>query len=152
VIAIPFTILRGLQLDASLGLPDWKTLAIQQLGYGTNSKNMVGFSARPWAAAGCNSMAYATLPNLQNCWETSWTTSTPASAVMTNFTGGALGVSQNPQKIQTQTAAFLADFDKVIPGAAAAATRDAKGNYLAAMMAWPSNPWSLGSYTCYRPG
>ena len=58
--------------------------------------------------------------------------------MITNFTGGQLGVSQNPSKIQSQTAAFLGDFNTVIPGAAAAAKRDAKGNYLASMMAWPS--------------
>jgi monoamine oxidase len=152
VIAIPFTILRTLQLDASLGLPSWKTQAIQQLGYGTNAKNMVGFSGRPWAAAGNNGMVYATLANIQNCWETSWTTSTPTSAVITNFTGGPLGAAQNPSKIQSQTAAFLADYNTVFPGAAAQATVDSKGKYLASMMAWPQNPWSLGSYTCYAPG
>jgi monoamine oxidase len=152
VIAIPFTVLRTLDLDASLGLPAWKTQAIQQMGYGSNSKNMVGFNGRPWAAAGCNGMAYATLPNIQNCWETSWTTATATSAVMTNFTGGNLGASQDPSKIQAQTAAFLADFEKVFPGGSALATRDAKGNYHAAMMAWPTNPWSLGSYSSYRPG
>jgi monoamine oxidase len=97
-------------------------------------------------------MAYATLSNLQNSWETSWTTSTPNHAVITNFTGGNLGASQDPQKAQAQTAAFLADFEKVYPGASASASRDAGGNYRSQMMAWPKNPWSLGSYTCYRPG
>jgi monoamine oxidase len=151
VIAIPFTVLRGLSLDASLGIPGWKTQAIQELGYGTNAKNMVGFNGRPWADQGSNGMAYATLSNLQNAWETSWTTATASSAVMTNFTGGALGAAQDPSKIQAQTAAFLADFDKVYPGAAALASRDKTG-YRAQMMAWPQNPWSRGSYTCYLTG
>jgi monoamine oxidase len=152
VIAIPFTVLRTLSLDASLGLPAWKTNVINQLGYGTNVKNMVGFDGRPWAAQGNNGMAYATLPNIQNCWETSWTTATSSHAVMTNFTGGALGLSQDPNKLQAQTAAFLSDFETVFPGSAASASRDASGNVRAYMMAWPKNPWSLGSYTCYRPG
>jgi monoamine oxidase len=152
VIAIPFTVLRGLSLDASLNLPSWKLQVINQLGYGTNAKNMVGFNGRPWAAAGNNGMSYATLDNLQNCWETSWTTATDSHAVITNFTGGALGASQDPAKLQAQTKAFLADYDTVIPGVAAQATRDAKGNVLASMMAWPKNPWSKGSYTCYLPG
>jgi monoamine oxidase len=152
VLAIPFSVLRTLSLDASLALPDWKLTAVNELGYGTNAKNMVGFSSRPWAAQGNNGMIYATLANLQNSWETSWTTATPTSAVITNFTGGQLGVAQDPNKLQAQTAAFLADLDTVIPGAAAAATRDAKGNVLASMMAWPQNPWSRGSYTCYLTG
>ena len=152
VLAIPFTILRRLELDPSLGLPDWKLDAINNLGYGTNAKNMVGFSGTPWRTAGNDGMTYATLPNLQNCWETSWTTDSPQHSVMTNYTGGNLGASQDPAKIQAQTAAFLSDLDKIYPGASAQATRDANGNVLASMMAWPKNPWSLGSYTCYLPG
>ena len=152
VIAIPFSVLRTLNLDASLGLPSWKTQAINQLGYGTNSKNMVGFNARPWATAGNNGMVYATLGNIQNCWETSWTTSTPTHAVITNFTGGPLGLSQDPTQLQAATGAFLADYDKVFPGASASASKDASGNYRAVMMSWPKNQWSQASYTCYRPG
>jgi len=152
VLAIPFTVLRRLDLDPSLGLPDWKVDAINNLGYGTNAKNMVAFNGAPWRAAGNNGMTYATLPNLQNCWETSWTTGTAQHAVMTNFTGGILGTTQDPAQLQAQTAAFLADFEKVFPGASAQATRDAGGNVLASMMAWPKNPWSLGSYTCYLTG
>lgn len=152
VFAMPFTVLRRLKLDPSLALPAWKRQAIDQLGYGTNAKNMVAFGARPWAAVGNNGMAYATLSNLQNSWETSWTTSSSASAVITNFTGGALGAGQDPSKLQEQTAAFLADFDRVYPGAAATAKKDKSGAYVAKMMAWPKNPWSLASYTCYAPG
>jgi monoamine oxidase len=151
VIAIPFSVLRTITLDASLALPAWKTKAINELGYGTNSKNMVGFNGRPWATAGNNGMVYATLPNIQNCWETSWTTSTPSSAVITNFTGGILGASQDPTKIQAQTAAFIADYNTVFPGAGATASMDGK-NYHSYMMAWPKNQWSQASYTCYRPG
>lgn len=152
VIAIPFTVLRGLSLDDNLALPAWKKQAIAELGYGTNSKNMVGFDGRPWAAQGGNGMAYATLANLQNCWETSWTTASASRAVMTNFTGGALGAAQDPAQLEAQTSAFLADLDTVYPGAAAQASRDARGKLRASMAAWPKNPWSLGSYTCYRPG
>jgi monoamine oxidase len=152
VLAMPFSVLRKITLDASLGLPDWKVNAINQLGYGTNAKNMVAFTGRPWSAMGNNGMAYSTLSNLQNSWETSWTTATANSAVITNFTGGNLGLSQDPSKLQAQTAAFLADFNTVYPGAAAYAKKDAKGNYVAKMMAWPQNPWSQASYTCYKVG
>jgi monoamine oxidase len=153
VFAMPFSVLRQINLDASLALPAWKTKAINELGYGMNSKNMVGFDARIWADQGSNGMAYATLPNVQNCWETSWTTATASHSVMTNFTGGALGMSQDPSQVQAQTAAFLGDLDKIYPGSAGTATRDStSGNYRAVMMSWPRNPWAQASYTCYRPG
>ena len=80
------------------------------------------------------------------------TTSTPGSAVITNFTGGALGNSQDPAQLQGQTEAFLTDFNTVYPGAAAFAKRDASGKVIAQMLAWPKNPWAQGSYTCYGPG
>jgi monoamine oxidase len=39
----------------------------------------------------------------------------------------------------------------VFPGARAAASF-AGGDYRAHLEHWPSNPLSLGSYTCYQPG
>ncbi|HET8644144.1 MAG TPA: FAD-dependent oxidoreductase, partial [Vicinamibacteria bacterium] len=47
---------------------------------------------------------------------------------------------------------FLADLDRVFPGAAARATRDAQGRLRAHLEHWPSNPLTKGSYTCYLPG
>ena len=152
VLAVPFSVLRGsdqgsrITLDASLGLPDWKTYAIQNFGYGSNSKNMVGYNGRPWTAAGNMGMTYANLPNIQNCWETDWTRATNAHAVMTNFTGGNLGNAQDPKKAAAQTAAFVSDYNKVIPGSQALASGVSR------MQAWPKNIWSLASYSCYRPG
>src|SRR5262249_25654998 len=43
VIAIPFSVLRGCDLQASLGLPDWKVEAINEMGYGNNAKTMIRF-------------------------------------------------------------------------------------------------------------
>ena len=46
VLAIPFTVLRTVSLDASLALPAWKTKAINELGYGDNAKMMIGAQLR----------------------------------------------------------------------------------------------------------
>jgi monoamine oxidase len=46
VLALPFSTLRDVTLEASLALPDWKLFAIQELRYGTNAKMMVGFATR----------------------------------------------------------------------------------------------------------
>lgn len=53
VLTLPFLVLRDVELDVSLGLPDWKRYAINNLGYGTNSKMMLGFFIAP----GTNCMA-----------------------------------------------------------------------------------------------
>lgn len=152
VLAIPFTVLRRVSLDASLALPAWKTLAIQQLGYGTNAKMMVGFNGPFWAELGSNGASYSDLPNHQNTWETNPTHATSQSAVLTDYSSAARGASLDPRNVQREAERFVADLDRVYPGAAQRVTRDTSGKILAHLEHWPSNPNTLGSYTAYTPG
>jgi len=152
VFAIPFSILREVELNASLGLPSWKLDAIQMLRYGTNAKMMVGFDSRPWIAQGSKGTSYSDLPNHQNTWETNPTKATDMHAILTDYSGGNRGASLNPQKVQTEAKLFLTDLDRVYPGAFAAAFRDAKGKFRVHLEHWPSNPLTKGSYTCNHPG
>ena len=62
VLALPFSVLRTVVLDASLALPAWKTLAIRELGYGDNAKQMIGFNGPVWAELGCDGASYSDLP------------------------------------------------------------------------------------------
>jgi monoamine oxidase len=152
VLALPFTVLRRVTLDASLGLPPWKRLAIDRLGYGTNAKMMVGFDSQPWAAQGSNGASYSDLPNHQATWETNPTKASATRAVLTDYSGGDRGARLDPSKVQTEATRFLGDLDRVYAGALAAATRDAQGRFRAHLEHWPTNPLTLGSYTCYLPG
>jgi monoamine oxidase len=145
-LTLPFSVLRGIDLDASLGIPADQMNAIRTLGYGTNAKMMLGFSGRPWSAQGSSGASYSDLANHQATWETNWTLSTPSRAVLTDYSSGLRGETLNPAKPQAEAAKFLADLDRVYPGAAAAATKTVHLEH------WPSNPLSKGSYTCYRPG
>ncbi len=152
VFAIPFSVLRGMELDASLELPDWKRYAIDNLGYGTNSKLMLGFDGRPWIENhGSNGTAYADLAHLQNTWETNAANATENRGVITDYAGAALGAGLSAASAQAEAAGFLADFDRVYPGAAAKASGGA-GNYRVHIENWSQNPLSLGSYTCNAPG
>jgi len=151
VLAIPFTVLRTVQLDASLGIPAWKRLAIDGLGYGDNAKMMVGFDGPIWAETGGNGASYSDLPNHQATWETNPSLATTARAVLTDYSGGTRGKNLNPSQVQTEAGKFLTDLDKVFPGAKAAASK-VNGKYVAHLEHWPSNPLSRGSYTAYRPG
>ena len=152
VLTLPFTVLRGIELEPNLGLPPAKILAIQQLGYGTNAKMMVGFGSRPWFAVhGSNGASDSDLPNHQSTWETNPAAAAPARAILTDYSGAQRGAALNPAKPQAEAARFLADLDRVYPGALAAASRDARGNFTVHLEHWPSNPLTLGSYTCYRP-
>jgi monoamine oxidase len=152
VLAIPFTILRTVALDVSLSVPAAQRSAINLLGYGTNAKMMLGFGGRPWVAQGSSGTAYSDLTNHQLTWETNRARASAARGVLTDYSSGDRGQSLNQGTVQGQAAAFLADLDVVFPGAAAVASRRADGTLVAHLEHWPSNPLTLGSYTCYRPG
>jgi monoamine oxidase len=151
VLALPFSVLRTVTLDASLALPAWKTLAIRELGYGDNAKQMIGFDGPVWADQGCDGNSYSDLPNHQCTWETNPAQATSARAVLTDYSSGVRGKRLDPAKVQLEADRFLTDLDKVLPGSKAKATRSG-GKYVAHLEHWPSNPLSRGSYTCYRPG
>jgi monoamine oxidase len=154
VLAIPFTILREVELNASLGIPTDQLTTIRELGYGTNAKMMIGFSSRPWRALGSNGTAYADLANVQTTWETNPSRGTATRGVLTDYSSGARGTNLNPNAVQAEAQRFLNDLHLVYPGALRAVTL-AQGQhlaYLAHLEHWPSNPLIKGSYTCYRPG
>lgn len=152
VFAVPFTVLRGVALDASLALPAWKTLAIQQLGYGTNAKMMVGFQGPAWGAQGCDGASYSDLADHQCTWETNPGHATAQDAVLTDYSSGTRGASLDPNNVSREAERFVAALDRVIPGTARAVKRGTGGRILAHLEHWPSNPLTRGSYTAYRPG
>lgn len=151
VLAIPFTVLREVELDPSLELPNWKRQAIAQLSYGKNAKMMIGFNSRPWITQGSNGTSYSNLPNHQTTWETNPTKATNTNAVLTDYSSGNRGARLNPSQVQLEAMRFLGDLDIVYPGAMAAAKRD--HTIQVHLEHWPSNPLMKGSYACcYKPG
>jgi len=151
VLAIPFTTLREVELDANLAIPAHQLTAIQELGYGTNAKMMIGFSSRPWRTLGGNGTAYSDLTNLQTTWETNPTLGSETRGILTDYSSGARGAGLNPNAVQTEAQRFLTDLNQVFPSTLGAAPL-VQGQYLAHLEHWPSNPFMKGSYTCYRPG
>lgn len=174
VLAIPFSVLRNVVLEDSLGLSSDKKRAIAELRYGQNAKTMIGFDDRPWSAVGCNGDIYSDLPNLQNTWETNYTRA-GATAVFTDYASGnraralqfmpgnGLGncgnchgsggafMNINDGNIQLQADAFLTDLDLIIPGAKHSATRTANG-YHVERAHWGQQNFARGSYTANHPG
>jgi monoamine oxidase len=151
VLALPFTTLRGVDLDTSLDLPSTQRTAIDRLGYGTNAKMMIGFDRRPWVTQGSSGASYSDLANHQTTWETNPARATATRGVLTDYSGGDRGLSLDPNDVQLEANLFLTDLDLVFPGAGAAARRTPSG-VVAHLEHWPSNPLTLGSYTCYLPG
>jgi monoamine oxidase len=142
VLALPFTILR--QLDVLVKLPEAKRKAIQELGYGTNAKLIAGFSRRIWEESRSTGYTFTDL-EFQCCWETS--RGQPGShAILTNFAGGNLGLHLNEGELQDRAAGFASQVGRIYPGALDAFTKKAVRQH------WPSSPFVLGSYTCFKPG
>jgi monoamine oxidase len=173
VLAIPFSVLRTVTLDPSLGLSAAKLAAIQNLGYGYNAKTKILFNGRPWGRVGGDGSIYSDLPNLQNTWESSHARA-GATSLLTDYAGGTRGrglqevgagfycgschgggasfFNINDTLIQQQADAFLTNLDTVVPGARAAAVRGAGGGYVVRRGHWLPQRTARGSYTCYLPG
>ncbi|MBO9664347.1 FAD-dependent oxidoreductase [Dokdonella sp.] len=144
VLALPFTTLRRVRLDAPL--PPAQRRAIAELGYGTNAKLMIGFGERVWHTRHARSgSTYSDLP-LQTTWETS--RRQPGSAgLLTNFTGGRHGVEIGRGTPRQQADLAASQLEAIFPGIAAA-----RADAREARFHWPSFPWAQGSYACFRPG
>ncbi|MCA9680183.1 MAG: FAD-dependent oxidoreductase, partial [Myxococcales bacterium] len=146
VFALPFTKLREVDLVDS-GLPADKRTIIDELGYGTNAKLMLGFDTRAWATgSGAAGGSYTDVGELQSTWD-STRGQAGARGILTNFVGGARGLSIGDGSAESQAAIVVPWVDTVFPGAAAAYTADS-----AVRMHWPTHPFTRGSYACYRPG
>lgn len=152
VLAIPFSVLRHIELDRSLELPSWKQEAIHQLGYGAVSKLMIGFQERPWIKQGSNGHSYSNLASHQASWEMNPTQATSSQAVIAHCLGGKRAAQLNISQVQTEAAHFLNDLDCLYPGAIAAASLSPHGERLIQLAHWPVDPLSRGSYACYKPG
>jgi monoamine oxidase len=166
VLALPFTVLRSaVALHRNLGLSDAKRNVIANLGYGMNAKMAIGFQGTPWrnpapfAPEGSDGNAYTHgLPAAQVVfpaapYEGIEAPAPNGRAILVDYSGGRRGAALNPSRPQEEGEAFLRSLDVVWPGTQAAAMRDDRGRLSRVRLDhWPSNPNTLGSYTCYLPG
>jgi monoamine oxidase len=142
LLALPFSTLR--QVAIRTELPALKRRAIQELGYGTNAKLVMGFSNRPWRQQGY--AGYILTDNgLQVGWDSSQLQPTTAGS-FTLFTGGQTGVQLGSGSPAQQAEWAMPRLDQIFPGAAAQYTGQAERFH------WPSHPFSLGSYSAYTVG
>ena len=145
VLALPFSLLRRVDYSkAGFGLE--KTRAIRELPMGTNSKLNVGFKTRHWRGLGCTGDTYADT-GYQATWEVSRAQpGTPG--ILVDYTGGKIGDSFGPENGTATDRAkkFLKQIEPVLPGI----TKQFDGNVV--LDYWASYPWTLGSYSYYKPG
>jgi monoamine oxidase len=144
VLALPFTLLRQVRIDFEL--PPAKRKAIDELGYGTNTKLMTGFNDRIWRKEGMSNGSVLTDLPFQLCWETS--RHQPGNAgIITNFSGGRHGVELGGGSDAEQSRAFVEHLERIFPGVSA--TREGMKQV---RFHWPSFRYTLGSYASYKVG
>jgi monoamine oxidase len=142
LLTLPFTLLREVELQVAL--PPVKQRAINELGYGTNAKLILGFQSRFWRDQGYNGDFFTDEP-FQSGWDSSRLQAGTAGS-LTLFLGGTPGVLVGQGTPHAQAAAFLPGVERLFPGAAAQYT----GN--AVRFHWPSYPFAKCSYACWKVG
>ncbi len=144
IMTLPFSILRNVQLSLNGLTPD-KKKCIQELGYGTNAKLILGFNEKIWRQEGYQGGMYN--EKIQNGWDSSQLQSNPLASY-TVFVGGAAGVtmSQNANNPDVEVAKYLPTLES------AYGNRTGKYNNNKTIANWPDNPNVKASYACYKVG
>jgi monoamine oxidase len=145
VLALPFSVLRTIPGVEALKLSAVKQRAIREWGYGTNSKQMIGFTSRFWREKGkpipANTGSLFTDWTSQCYWETS-RLQPGKSGILTNFLGGEAGSLADASQWQKA----LRDLEVLYPGISN------RTDGRTAFFNWHRFPYAQGSYTCPKPG
>jgi monoamine oxidase len=144
VMTLPFSVLKNIEMNVPMSAE--KRYAINNLGYGTNAKLMLGMSSRPWRATVGQGYFYSDLV-IQQGWDNAqMQNGNTGAGGITLFSGGQNGINVGAGTAASQAAAQLPKLDLVLNGAAAAFNGNAH------RMHWASSPFALGSYSAFRVG
>ena len=142
LITIPFTLLRNVSVTPAW--PEWKRKAIFDIGYGNNSKLMIGFHSRYW-----HQLGYAGYYFSDNMLQSGWDSSElqpPVTGSLTVYSGGNQALNVGNGSINSQVNTHLTLINQMFPGATA------NYNGKAERFIWPTYKWVKASYTCFHPG
>jgi monoamine oxidase len=158
ILTLPFSVLRKLD-TSSAGFDELKQVAIQELGYGTNTKLSLQFSKRYWNSTGSWGTSDGNIYTdlfFQNTWDSS--RGLPGlTGVLTAYMGGSNGasftgaaspyaVTASDPYVRKYAIEFLSQLENVWPGV----SRFWNG------LATLSTPWTdpnlFGSYSCWLVG
>lgn len=146
LLTVPFSVLRKIPFN-NVELPPLKRLAIDTLGYGTNSKLITGYREKVWQTRYSSTANVYTDLEFQNTWESSQSRYTPEEGLVTNYTGGRQGLVLGTATPKIHGQRFIAQFEQVFP--------DISEFHLlnkAVLAYWSGEQYTRGSYTCYLVG
>ena len=142
LLTLPFTMLREVEITPAL--PAWKQNAITAIGYGNNSKLMLGFNSRYWRELGYAGY-YFSGNILQSGWDNSQLQS-PIAGGLTVYSGGQNAIDVGVGSAAFQANIYLPLLNAMYPGA----NSDFSGKV--ERFVWPTHPYTKASYTCFLPG
>ncbi|MBK5212829.1 MAG: FAD-dependent oxidoreductase [Flavobacteriaceae bacterium] len=162
VCTIPFTLLRKIKLDLK-DIPTEKQKCIDELGYGMNTKLVLGYTGTPWTEAPNNAMGYLFHKDIVNGWDSSYNkTPNNNNGAYVCYFGGAFSVNLDKESFKNKMAPpdhswktelpvetvtnFVNELDKVFV--------NSKEKFLEkhVFVNWIDYPYAKGSYSCYKKG
>jgi monoamine oxidase len=144
ILTLPFSTLR--EVDLRIPLPEWKSNAIQQLGYGTNSKLFVGVNERTWRKQGYTGYGFTDNGMMSGYDHTQMQGGNEGLGGYTIYLGGKTGVEIGTPSLEDLQQPYVTILDEVYPGVKAAFN----GRFQ--RWHWPSYVYSKCSYTSYKTG
>jgi monoamine oxidase len=142
ILTLPFTLLR--EVDLRFEMPPVKRKVIDELGYGMNTKVIVGVKERIWRANQHSGGLFTDQP-----FEASWDATRGQrgdAGALTLFLGGTTAVDAGNGSASSQWQRFAPGVEAAFPGFGAVTTGAVHRFH------WPSQRFARCSYTCYRPG
>jgi len=142
IMAIPFTMLRSVELDVSL--PEIQQRAINELQYGTNGKVLIGFEEPYWRREHHNGSILSDLP-LQLTWDNTYLQDTEGAG-LTLYYGGSMSRVIGQMKKDKLADMMMEHLKTVWPSMIG--QRPGRVDRIH----WPTQPFIQASYSTYGPG
>jgi monoamine oxidase len=145
IIAIPFTVLRQVELRVTLK-PKLRKF-INEANLSLNEKVFAGFTKRVWQQeAGFVGEVWSSDLGFAEAWHETQRQVDRPDGIMTFFLGGNQVKAIQSRSLESVGKQFVSQFDAIVPGAQNASTKKF------AQTQWLQNPLVKGSYTYFSPG
>lgn len=162
VCTIPFTILRKIKLELK-NISAEKRKCMDELGYGMNTKLVLGYEGTPWSDDKNKAMGYLYHKDIVNGWDSSYNkTENNSRGAYVGYFGGKFSMDLDVQSFKNKMAptdhvwktelpdesvnGFVTELDKIFT--------HSKEKFLGkhVFVNWIDFPYSKGSYSCYKVG
>ncbi len=144
IMTVPFSILRDIEMR--MEMPPVKKKVIAELGYGSNSKLMMGVNRRVWREQGYSGYIYSDEP-YQGAYDSSRLDGYEGDIGGLNlYFGGQAGIDVGEGTAQEQVERLMPGVEKAFPGVTAVLNGNVE------RFTWHNYPFAKGSVPCYKVG